>query len=103
MSERQRAREVHAFALCDVVGLCGLLCDGFVSVRRTLQCCAACVTHGAESERRTVAVIAPDPGKSSKNATVADRITIVRIGFARAARLPLATAARRRSQHEGRG
>ena len=47
--KRQRAREVHAFALCDVVGLCGLLCDGFVSVRRTLQCCAACVTHGAES------------------------------------------------------
>eukprot|EP00966_Prymnesium_polylepis_P177049 4100525-Prymnesium_polylepis.1 len=58
MSERQRAREVHAFALCDVVGLCGLLCDGVCDAWRR--------------ERRTAAVIAPDPGKSSKNATVAD-------------------------------
>ena len=52
-------------------------------------------THGAPT------ATAPDPNRISKIATIVDRITTVRTGSARATRLPLTTAPRRRSQDEG--
>ena len=85
---------------CDSIGRMSVLCGDFESAVHPVLPCRAL-------ERRrgwllAATVIAPQQVGISIIASITDRITIGRRGFAHARRLPLTTAARRRSQHEGK-
>ena len=85
---------------CDSIGRMSVLCGDFESAGHPVLPCRAL-------ERRrgwllAATVIAPQQVGISKIASITDRITVGRRGSAHARRLPLTTAARRRSQHEGK-